>query len=530
MMSKPDSAEAEIGKGRQGITMDETQRESTAMPICELQPNPYSSTTRSRLRQLQLLLGFATITSPLTATIYFPLLPLLRKHFNTSAQAINLTLTIYIIFQGISPVIFGPLSDYRGRRPLFLITLLLYVIGNVGLSINQRSYAALLVLRAVQSLGASAAYAISFGVVADLCPPSERGRMLGPISMALNLGACVGPVAGGAVAYKSQSYTWVFYSLVGVGVTLLAGVGLFLPETARSLVGDGSDRSRYSKWQLSWVELFSQYLGRDKDDQQRTKHELPEQRENEAAGQKYTLNIFLACFRIIFHKDTILTLWMHGSFYVVDYAFVAALPDIYTKYGFNELYIGLAYLPRGVGIIIGSYFTGKLMDINYRATAREIEWRGDKATGEDLFRFPIERARTRWSYGMLVISTATMISYGWAVHTGAHFAIALVLQFLQGFWGTYFYTTYSALLVDSFPQSPSTAAATTSLTRTVMAAAGVAILQPLVDAAGRGWYFTVLGLWSGVLGFVAVFALRRNGMRWRRTRNGLDPRNDTISP
>ncbi|KAJ3580319.1 hypothetical protein NPX13_g234 [Xylaria arbuscula] len=234
---------------------------------CEAQEKPYSSNGHSRLRQFQLLLGLATITSPLTATIYFPLLPLLREHFHTSAQAINLTLTIYIIFQGIFPVIFGPLSDYYGRRPLFLLTLLLYVIGNVGLSLNKQSYAVLLIIRAIQSLGASAAYAISFGVVADLCPPSERGRMLGPISMALNLGACVGPVAGGAVAYKSQSYIWVFYSLVIVGIVLLASVGLFLPETSRKLVGDGNDLSRYKKWQLSWVQLFLKYTRNREEDQ-----------------------------------------------------------------------------------------------------------------------------------------------------------------------------------------------------------------------------------------------------------------------
>lgn len=73
-------------------------------------------------------------------------------------------------------------------------------------------------------------------------------------------------------------------------------------------------------------------------------------------------------------------------------------------------------------------------------------------------------------------------------------AVVLALQFMQGVWGTFFYTTYSALLVDSFPQSPSTAAAATSVMRCAMAATGVAILQPLIDAAGRGWYFTALGV------------------------------------
>ena len=139
---------------------------------------PYTTSTRRERRLLTLVLGFATITSPLTATIYFPLLPLLREHFHTSAQAINLTLTRYIIFQALSPAIFGPLSDSMGRRPVYLLTLSIYVAKNLGLAINRHSYAALLVLRAVQSLGTSAAFAVSYGVVV-VCQACEE-RWLAP--------------------------------------------------------------------------------------------------------------------------------------------------------------------------------------------------------------------------------------------------------------------------------------------------------------------------------------------------------------
>ena len=55
-----------------------------------------------------------------------------------------------------------------------------------------------------------------------------------------------------------------------------------------------------------------------------------------------------------FHFDAFLVLWMHGSFYTAGYSLVAAVPDIYKSiYHFNELQIGLGYLPRGAGIVIG---------------------------------------------------------------------------------------------------------------------------------------------------------------------------------
>jgi hypothetical protein len=63
------------------------------------------SFTRSQRRQLQLLLVLAAITLPLIATIYFPLLPLLHIYFHVSAQVINLTFTLHIVFQAISPVL-----------------------------------------------------------------------------------------------------------------------------------------------------------------------------------------------------------------------------------------------------------------------------------------------------------------------------------------------------------------------------------------------------------------------------------------
>lgn len=487
-------------------------------------PIPYTTFTRNEKRLLTLLLGFATITSPLTATIYFPLLPILRTHFHTSAQAINATIVIYIVFQALSPAIFGPLSDSLGRRPVYLLTLSLYVGGNLGLALNKTRYGVLLGLRALQSLGASAAFAVSYGVVADVCVPSERGRMLGPVSMALNLGACVGPVVGGWVAYSNGSYEWVFWALVIVGGILLLGVAALLPETARSIVGNGNGRNDQSWWEGGCLTIGRRWLKH-----QRKKSESKERAsklEKKGDGprsrdilKRVRIRSPLACLRIIFYMDTFLALWMHGSFYTVDYCLVAAIPDIYkTLYQFNELKIGLAYLPRGAGIIIGGYCNGKMMDYDYKATARKIGWTVDRVSGDDLNNFPIEQARSRGSFWLLAISTATLVGYGWAVIRHTHFSILLILQFIQGFWGTCFYTIYNTLLVDVFPESPSTAAAAASITRCAMAAAGVAVLQPLLDAAGRGWYFTILGVWSGGCGALAVWLIRRKGMEWRKRR------------
>lgn len=79
---------------------------------------------------------------------------------------------------------------------------------------------------------------------------------------------------------------------------------------------------------------------------------------------------------------------------------------------------------------------------------------------------------------------------------------------------------YSALIVDIFSEATGTAAAANNITRCTLAAVGVAVLDPLVNAMGYGWVFTLLGLLDGVSCVLAVLALRRWGRRWRDERVG----------
>ena len=486
-------------------------------------PVPYTAFTKAHKRLTTVILTSTMLASPLTATIYLPLLPLLATHFHVSNQAINLTMTLYIVFQAISPLLFATASDSFGRRPILLLTYAVYTVASLGLALNKRSYAALLVLRAVQSLGASAVLAIAYGVIADVCPPAERGGMQGPTMGAANLAVCLGPVIGGLVALGTGSYEWVFWALVIFGGSVFLFVGLGLPETARNIVGNGSVEA--TGWGKSWWSLLR---GRATN-----KGNLPEmQNSSEAVGEKhedatlsggkkakFKMANPMAAIRILFWKDTALVLWMAGSPYAVWYAVQASIPTIYKDiYHFNELQIGLAYLTGGFGTVSGGYLNGKLMDWNYKATARSIGHTIDKVSGDDMNNFPIERARARGSYYLLLVYIAALAGYGWSVQARAHEAVPLILQYVLAALCTSFQQTFNALLVDIFPASPSTAAASGNITRCALSAIVVAVLQPLVNVIGRGWFFTLLTVLSGGGGLVADWLVKNKGMGWRRER------------
>ncbi|KAI9858592.1 MAG: hypothetical protein M1813_007397 [Trichoglossum hirsutum] len=503
--------------------MSSTPPTSNARPVI-----PYTVFTRQERIILTYLLGFTCLASSLTATIYFPLIPVLSAHYHVSTQAINLTITLYVVFQALSPAVFATASDSLGRRPIFLTIFAIYAGASVGLALNERSYVALLILRALQSVGGSAVTALSYSVVADVAISAERGKMLGPMLAATNLGPCIGPVVGGWVALRSGGFIWCFWALVIFAGLALMTIGWAMLETARSVVGNGSVPAR-GLWRTWWDVVVGwirqSHRGNDgpstADQNSRgnrvTIDRTGDEQNTEITGEG-TLRISnpFACFRIIFLKDSSLILWMAASLYAIWYCIQTSIPLIYsTTYGFNELEVGLCFLTGGVGVIFGGIVAGKLMDWNYEVTAREIGYTVDRISGDDMDRFPIEKARSRRSLYLLGFSICALTGYGWAAECRAHPSILLVLQFLIGAKCTVVLQVYSALLVDIFPEIPGTAAASGNITRCALSAAAVAIIEPLVDAMGRGWFFTLISLIDGIGGAVAVFAIQKWGAKWR---------------
>ena len=90
------------------------------------------------------------------------------------------------------------LADSAGRRPAYTICFVIYIGANIGLAL-QNNYAALFVLRCIQSSGSSGTIALSSGVVSDIATASERGKYLGFITAGSLLDPSIGPVIGGVL-------------------------------------------------------------------------------------------------------------------------------------------------------------------------------------------------------------------------------------------------------------------------------------------------------------------------------------------
>ncbi|ROV92563.1 hypothetical protein VMCG_08915 [Cytospora schulzeri] len=119
-------------------------------------PPSYSIFTSTQKGWILFIAAWAGWFSTASSFIYFPAIPFLANDMHVSVQDINLTVTSYLIASGIFPTVTGSAADIYGRRITLLVSLTAYAAINVGLA-TQRSFAALFVLRMLQSVAISAA-------------------------------------------------------------------------------------------------------------------------------------------------------------------------------------------------------------------------------------------------------------------------------------------------------------------------------------------------------------------------------------
>ena len=145
-------------------------------------PVPYSVFTVPKKRWITFVIALIAWFSTLSSFIYFPALSLIALDLHTTIEGVNFTVTSYLIASAVIPSIIAPVADLTGCRPIYMITFSIYLIANIGLAL-QKSLVGLILLRVVQSVGISGAFAITYGAIADIASPTERGSYVGVVAL-----------------------------------------------------------------------------------------------------------------------------------------------------------------------------------------------------------------------------------------------------------------------------------------------------------------------------------------------------------
>ncbi|KAL2670027.1 hypothetical protein Neosp_014907 [[Neocosmospora] mangrovei] len=387
-------------------------------PLMASPPVPYTLFTKNERRWIVAMIALAGWFSTLSSFIYYPAIPVIADDLGVSIGMVDLTVTSYLIVSAIAPAVVGDAADIFGRRPLYAITLTLYVVANVGIAL-QRSAVALLLLRMLQSAGISGeqtasfthaieltmavgTFSVAYGVIADISTPAERGAFVSALSFGITTAPSLGPVLGGAFA-SGPGWRWIFWFLtIASGFCLLAMM-MALPETHRAYIGNGGTRP------ARLYRPVSPHIMRPwKGDRGPKAPPLPR--------KPQTLPNPIKSLRILSRKDVAVCI-MPGSFLYTVYCCVhASLATTFMDiYHLNKWQAGLIYLPFGIGAIASTLVSSKWIDHDYRVVAKAHGLPINKASGDDLLHFPIEEARIRSAFLPTFGSFVSVLAYGWLV-------------------------------------------------------------------------------------------------------------------
>lgn len=453
--------------------------------------------------------SFASLFSPMATAIYYPSLDTISRDLNVTNSKINITVTIFLVIQGVAPSFVADIADQQGRRPMYILCFIIFTAANLGLAL-QENYVALLILRMVQAAGSSGTVALANGVVGDIVTSAERGTYIAYASLGGIMGPMIAPVLGGVIG-QYAGWHWIFWFLIIFSAVVFIPLILFMPETCRNVVDNGSIPPPF----------FSQNIT----DTIRHRHRaekgllINEEKHAEfAARYKFRFPNPISTLKVLLDLESAVLLMASGLGLGCYYAISTGASVAFSEnYGFNQVKIGLIFIPVGAGSLLSAFTSGRLVDWNYRRWCAKLNVPIIKNRRQDLTNFPIERARLEVAFPAFFLGSVFLIAYGWVLTIKISIAAPVVFLFFTGYALTSCFQILNVLMVDIYPGKPSVATAANNFVRCEIGAVFSAILLPLVNAIGWGWAYTIL---AGVfLGFSPMLLLiMKRGPKWRRER------------
>ena len=237
----------------------------------------------------------------LATDMYLPAFAAIQADLQTPASAVSASLSLFLAGFAAAQLLWGPLSDRYGRKPVLLIGLTIFALGSLGMLWVENA-ATLLVLRFVQAVGVCAAAVIWQALVTDYYPSQKVNRIFATIMPLVGLSPALAPLLGSGLLVH---FSWqaIFATLFAITVVLILPIFWLKPTTkARNNSQDG----------LTFTDLLRSKTYRG------------------------NVLIYAACSASFFA-------WLTGS------------PFILSEMGYSPAVIGLSYVPQTIAFLIGGY-------------------------------------------------------------------------------------------------------------------------------------------------------------------------------
>ncbi|KAG2351278.1 hypothetical protein BDR07DRAFT_1320497 [Suillus spraguei] len=489
--------------------------------VVEDDPRIWSDTKKTAML---FIISAASLIAGLAVNIQNPSNAQIQQQLHASSGDISLSLSMFILAQGNFPIIWSAISEIKGRKFVYLLSIALFIIGSAIVAVS-KTIGLVIGMRIVQAAGSSAVFGIGAATLADIYEPHQRGAMMGVYYSAPLLGPSLGPIFGGAL---TQGLSWraVFWFLVILGGVIFSAFIFLFKDTfrkERSVTYQNVLKSRLREQQSSEAKDELQNISKSEaggehqtslKDIEAQRSVIPASAIKDVQLSMIDVNPFPPYLSVVSRKNNLVVLTASGLIFAFSFSVTyTCARTLSMYYDYDALKTGLVLLAYGVGCMAGSILGGRWSD---RTLARLKAANGGVS-------FPEMRLE---STKIAMWSPLPVIGYAWVCQEHVNIAAVCVMLFLAGFTSIWIYTSTLAYIVDANTGRSSTAVATNSSFRGLFAFVSAEVAVPLQDAIGDGGLYT---LWAGLI-IVAecmILLVLYKGRDWReasveRERQKLD--------
>ena len=402
-----------------------------------------------------------TCNSAIYTTIYEQIMP----EFHTNRLGATAGLTTFVGGLGIGPMLLAPLSEFYGRRPVYVASFSLVLIWIIPCAVA-KDLETVLVTRFLDGFFASAFLSVAGGTIGDMFNKSELSYPMMIYSGSPFIGPALGPLIGGFIN-QNTTWRWTFYVLLIWTALQLAAIVLFMPETYHPVIlRNKARRLRKDTGDESYVAPI-----------ERLDRSIP----------KTILWSCIRPFQLLVLEPMVLNLCLLSAVLLgILYLFFGAFPVIFEEHhGFTLSQNGLAFLGLFVGMLLG-ILSDPIFQRYYARLMRQREAAGGEPGGTD----PEMRLPPCVVGVWLVV--AGLFGFAWSSYSYVHWIVPILFSSLFGIGLINCFSATFTFLVESYPLYAASALAANSFARSAFAAGFPLFGVQMFHKLGDQWATTLL--------------------------------------
>ncbi|KAF2453723.1 major facilitator superfamily domain-containing protein [Lineolata rhizophorae] len=403
-----------------------------------------------------------TFASTVYTSIYIQVIP----EFNTSREVATLGLSFFVCGLGLGPMLLAPLSEFYGRRPIYLVSFLFFIIWSIPCAVAQ-NIQTLLVTRFFGGFAGSAFLSVAGGTVGDVFAKNELSLPMMFYTASPFVGPEIGPLIGGFIN-DFASWRWTFYTLLIWAGVELALLFCLVPETyAPVILVQKAKKLRTETGNEKW-------------------HAPLERHERSIAR-----TVLVSCYRpfqLLFFEPMCLNLCILSAILLgVLYLFFGAFPVVFEgNHGFTLWQVGLTFMGLFVGMVIAVACDPLWRRFVYMRLVRKREAAGGEPGGtEPEFRLPPTIV------GAWIVPIG-LFGFGWTTYPHVHWIVPIIFSGIFALGVIWVYAGVFTFLVECYPLYAASALAANSFARSAFAAAFPLFGVQMYHTLGDQWATSLL--------------------------------------